>query len=134
MVMRGTFRSLRPANVAVLAVFLGLALVGAAPRLADAYCGDANDDKEISAADALIVLRSAIGIGDACVANCECDVDFDREITANDALQTLKAAVSHDRYFGCGFQDECFDDADCSPGYVCGTDPAWDCDAACVPE
>lgn len=128
------FRPLKLASRTILTLFLCAASAAATPVLATAYCGDANNDDAVTAMDALVVLRSAIGLGDACIANCECDVDFDREITANDALETLQAAVRGDLYSGCGYQDECFDDEDCDSGYVCGTDPDWSCDAACVAE
>lgn len=103
------------------------------PDSAAAKCGDANGDSAITVLDALVVLRSAVGVPTTCDGNCECDVDFDRELTVNDALETLRWAVGVESG-GCGFQDRCFYDEDCEPGFSCGTDPEWSCDAACVPE
>lgn len=57
-------------------------------------CGDANDDGAVSATDALVVLRVAVGI-DTCAA-CVCDVDAsggESAVTAADALRVLRAAV-----------------------------------------
>jgi hypothetical protein len=56
-----------------------------------AECGDANADENISAGDALVVLRSSVGIGgcDPCV----CDVNANGGVTAGDALIILRASV-----------------------------------------
>jgi hypothetical protein len=57
-------------------------------------CGDANDDGKITAADALKVLRVAVGIG-ICAAGV-CDYTGDGEIAASDALAILRVAVGQD--------------------------------------
>jgi hypothetical protein len=54
-------------------------------------CGDANDDGEVTASDALIALRAAVG-----TRNCElavCDADGNESITATDALRILRHSV-----------------------------------------
>jgi hypothetical protein len=117
---------------ALVAAILGLTLLGGASA-AIADCGDANGDNQVTALDALVVLKGAVGLEGDCIGNCDCDLDADRELTAGDALQTLRAAVGADSD-GCGFYDECFYDEDCDDGQECGTDPSWSCDAACVPE
>lgn len=57
-------------------------------------CGDATDDGQITAADALRTLRVAIGIG-TCAAEI-CDYTGDGEIAASDALAILRVAVGQD--------------------------------------
>jgi len=54
-------------------------------------CGDANGDGSITATDALVILRAAVG-----AAACEpvsCDVDDNGSVSATDALAVLRAAV-----------------------------------------
>ncbi|HYB98705.1 MAG TPA: dockerin type I domain-containing protein [Candidatus Limnocylindrales bacterium] len=57
-------------------------------------CGDANDDGDVKASDALIVLRAAIGVGQCALARC--DADGSGALTASDALRVLKKAVGTD--------------------------------------
>ena len=55
-------------------------------------CGDADGDGRITAADALVALRTAVGL-----AACEparCDVNGDTAVNSSDALLVLRAAVS----------------------------------------
>ncbi len=56
-----------------------------------AMCGDANLNGRITASDALIVLRIAVGVG-SCRAQV-CDVDANGTISASDALRVLQVAV-----------------------------------------
>jgi hypothetical protein len=57
----------------------------------DARVGDANKDGVITASDALMTLRAAVG-SDTCAPEI-CDVDGNGTITAADALEVLRAAV-----------------------------------------
>jgi hypothetical protein len=55
------------------------------------YCGDANHDGDVTASDALAALRTAVGLP-----QCElldCDIDGNFAVTANDALAVLRMAV-----------------------------------------
>lgn len=61
------------------------------PLRVDRLCGDANGDRAISAPDALVVLKAAVGAF-ACQI-CVCDVDSSGRITASDALTTLRRSV-----------------------------------------
>jgi uncharacterized delta-60 repeat protein len=54
-------------------------------------CGDANGDGMITATDALIVLRAAVG--SSTCAPCQCDTDDSGSIAATDALRVLRTAV-----------------------------------------
>jgi hypothetical protein len=54
-------------------------------------CGDANGDEDVSAADALIALKTAVGTAVCPLARC--DYNGDGETTASDALAILRAAV-----------------------------------------
>jgi hypothetical protein len=54
-------------------------------------CGNALTDGAITASDALVVLRAAVGSGEC--EPCICDVNDSGELTASDALIVLKAAV-----------------------------------------
>ena len=54
-------------------------------------CGDANSDGSITATDALIVLRTAVG-SSFCLL-CICDVDSSSSNSASDALRVLRVAV-----------------------------------------
>ncbi|HYC01549.1 MAG TPA: dockerin type I domain-containing protein [Candidatus Limnocylindrales bacterium] len=63
-------------------------------------CGDADDDGEVDATDALITLRTAVG-----TSSCDpvlCDVTTDGSITASDALAVLKTAVGQELETACG--------------------------------
>lgn len=62
-------------------------------------CGDPTDDGNLSAADALLVLRAAVG-NDHCPI-CVCDIDATDEITAADALRLLRIAVGHELELHC---------------------------------
>lgn len=55
------------------------------------HCGDANGNGSISATDALVVLRRAVG-GQACDF-CLCDPNQSSTVTASDALVVLKRGV-----------------------------------------
>jgi hypothetical protein len=55
------------------------------------HCGDANGNGSISASDALVALRSAIGL-EPC-ALCLCDTNQSDKVTAGDALAVLRRAV-----------------------------------------
>lgn len=54
-------------------------------------CGDANDDKSVTAADALIALRRSVGTA-KCVPE-RCDYNGNGEVQSSDALLILKVAV-----------------------------------------
>ncbi len=54
-------------------------------------CGDANDDGKISAADALLVLKAAVGSA-SCALDI-CDANGSQSVSAADALLILKKAV-----------------------------------------
>ncbi|MFT5040902.1 MAG: hypothetical protein ACI8TX_001871 [Hyphomicrobiaceae bacterium] len=54
-------------------------------------CGDADASGRVSATDALLTLRTAVGLAECAV--CICDANGSSEITASDALSILKVAV-----------------------------------------
>jgi hypothetical protein len=54
-------------------------------------CGDGTDDGDVTASDALLALRTAVGVL-ACEL-CRCDVDGSGGVAASDALRILNAAV-----------------------------------------
>lgn len=66
-------------------------------------CGDANDDHAVSAADALIALRTAVQT--AFCSGCSCDTNSSTDVTATDALQILRKSVGHAVEMSC---PECF--------------------------
>lgn len=57
----------------------------------EVLCGDANSDDDVSAADALIALRTSVGT--AMCPLVRCDYNGSGEITAPDALAILRAGV-----------------------------------------
>jgi hypothetical protein len=57
-------------------------------------CGDANQDGDISAPDALLALRTAVGTGDCPAALC--DYNGNGQVQSSDALQILRVAVGQD--------------------------------------
>jgi hypothetical protein len=54
-------------------------------------CGDATDDGDLTASDALFALNAAVDL--LSCALCVCDVDGSGSVTASDALRILNAAV-----------------------------------------
>lgn len=54
-------------------------------------CGDANDDRRVSSADALAALRTGVGSGDC--PEWRCDFNGDGSVKSGDALLILKSAV-----------------------------------------
>src|SRR5205085_6334827 len=58
--------------------------------LPEALCGDANDDGKITAGDALLTLRTAVGTA-SCLKPL-CDYTGDNKVTAADALAILRRA------------------------------------------
>ncbi len=101
-------------NCALAAIILGLLLLAmmllgvptaALPNLAHAggaridVCGDANSDGLVSATDANIALRTAVGSAD-CEA-CACDVNFSGNTNATDGLLILQAGVGQDVSLSC---------------------------------
>ena len=54
-------------------------------------CADGNEDRKVTAGDALIALRTAVGL-DTCPL-CMCDPDGSSKVTATDALVVLRVAV-----------------------------------------
>lgn len=66
-------------------------LMGTGPTMAVAACGDFNGDGNTSAADALGVLRAAVGQGSCDLVRC--DVDSNGAVAASDALRVLQGAV-----------------------------------------
>ncbi|HXC53398.1 MAG TPA: hypothetical protein VN634_21105 [Candidatus Limnocylindrales bacterium] len=87
----------------------------------------------MTSSDAFAALRGAVGLSSPCVHNCNCDPGSDRNLTSSDALLILRAAVSHEP-LSCSVHYACLHDTDCDDGDVCGVDPDWSCDKACVPE
>ncbi|MBE6748070.1 MAG: hypothetical protein E7557_02445 [Ruminococcaceae bacterium] len=85
----------------ILALLLALALVmsmlamAVTTNAASALRGDANGDGEVSANDALLVLRAAAGIEDSLSneAKILCDIDGDGFISLFDARKILRAAA-----------------------------------------
>jgi hypothetical protein len=67
--------------------------------LGETLCGDGNGDGSITASDALIALRTAVG--SATCAEVLCDVDDSGTITAGDALRILANAVGQDVTLSC---------------------------------
>jgi hypothetical protein len=63
-------------------------------------CGDANSDDRVSATDALITLKTAVGILGC--ADYLCDVDRSGTTTASDALAILKHAAGQPIELLCG--------------------------------
>jgi hypothetical protein len=55
-------------------------------------CGDANGDGDVSAADALYVLKAAVGGIQDCVPK-RCDANGNGDVGASDALRILRHAV-----------------------------------------
>ena len=68
------------------------------PYIAQA-CGDADANGTLTARDALIALRTAIGT-DTCALTI-CDAARDGDVTAGDALRLLAAAVGLDVVLAC---------------------------------
>lgn len=66
---------------------------------AAAMCGDADGSGAIRARDALLVLRSAVGL-EECLATV-CDVDRDSGVNSKDALTVLLVAIGLDRPLIC---------------------------------
>jgi hypothetical protein len=79
--------------------FADSTLVGASLRVGEIVCGDATGDAVMTATDALIALRVAVGSG-SCEA-CICDVDGSGATTATDALRILQAAVGQQVVLSC---------------------------------
>jgi hypothetical protein len=61
------------------------------PGNCERLCGDGNSSQDISASDALFVLRTAVGSAQCLL--CVCDADDSGNIVASDALQTLRKSV-----------------------------------------
>ncbi len=90
---------------------------------AGASCGDPTGNGEVTAADALYVLKAAVGLR-----FCDqlyCDVDASGRITATDALAVLRNSVTSESLLACPttttttsstiiVADECFEDSDCA--------------------
>jgi hypothetical protein len=64
-------------------------------------CGDANGDEKITAADALIALRTAVGSASCPVSVC--DYTGDDKVAASDALAILRRAVGQSVTANCPF-------------------------------
>jgi hypothetical protein len=64
-----------------------------------ADCGDANEDGSITATDALIALRTAVGQGSCQL--CLCDTNDSASVTATDALAILRFTVGSLCRFSC---------------------------------
>ena len=65
-------------------------------------CGDANSDRELTAADALVVIQRAVGLSVVCP-DWICDTDNNGDITASNALAVLRKAVGLETELVCGF-------------------------------
>src|SRR5205085_7242407 len=59
-----------------------------------ALCGDANGDDAVTAADALLALRTAVGTSTCALVRC--DYNGDAKVAASDALAILRRAVGQD--------------------------------------
>lgn len=70
-------------------------------RALAALCGDTNSDLRVTSRDALILLRSTIGLVQC--DRCVCDTDSSGTISASDALATLQVAVGLERNMFCPF-------------------------------
>jgi hypothetical protein len=66
-------------------------------------CGDATNDGARTAADALVILRRAVGFDVACPSSV-CDVDDDGAVRAGDALRVLRSAVGVETELACAGQ------------------------------
>jgi hypothetical protein len=62
-------------------------------------CGDANDDGSIASSDALVALRTAVGIAEC--SRFACNVNASGGVTSSDALLLLRRAVGQDAAFSC---------------------------------
>ena len=71
------------------------------PLRAVSSCGDADGSGQIGIADALTVLRSALGLPDSCPLS-SCDVNGDQELSVLDALLILSLVVGNPVSFDCG--------------------------------
>jgi hypothetical protein len=69
-------------------------------ELPPAVCGDATGDEKVTATDALVTLRTAVGSA-SCEA-CVCDVNSAGGITSSDALAVLRAGVGQPVTLSCG--------------------------------
>ncbi len=69
--------------------------------LPEQLCGDANGDGKLTAADALIALRTAVGSASCPVSAC--DYNGDDKVAASDALAILRKAVGQDVTANCPF-------------------------------
>jgi hypothetical protein len=67
--------------------------------LSGGLCGDADDNGSITASDALLALRTAVGAA-SCPAR-RCDTNDDGSISTSDALRILKEAVGVDVLLSC---------------------------------
>ncbi|RMF25755.1 MAG: hypothetical protein D6760_00265 [Deltaproteobacteria bacterium] len=65
-------------------------------------CGDGNRDGNVSATDALLALKTAVG-GASCMESL-CDATGDGKIVATDALKILKRAVGQFSSIACGLR------------------------------
>jgi hypothetical protein len=62
-------------------------------------CGDASEDEDVSATDALLVLRTAVGTRTCDL--CLCDVNGNGAVSSSDALLVLREAVGQSVTFNC---------------------------------
>jgi len=65
----------------------------------DSFCGDANGDGNLTAGDALFILRAAVG-GTTCPLAL-CDADGSARITAGDAMRVLRVSVGSNASLVC---------------------------------
>ena len=69
--------------------------------LSTRICGDGTNDRRLTASDALMLLRRAVGQNLVCP-DYVCDVDGSGAITATDALMILRRAVGSETPLNCG--------------------------------
>ncbi|MBQ1520163.1 MAG: hypothetical protein IIZ56_01675, partial [Clostridia bacterium] len=62
-------------------------------RFTACFGGDTDDDGDITSTDALLTLRSALGIGEDAVDPAMADIDGDGLIDTTDALMILRFAL-----------------------------------------
>lgn len=73
-------------------VFTFDVFVSGSRKIAPAVCGDATEDRSVTAADSLRILRVAVGQGLSCPLH-RCDVDDSGAVMVTDALLVLRTAV-----------------------------------------
>jgi hypothetical protein len=95
---------------------------------AQLVCGDPIEPVGVSASDALVVLRTAVGLEQCSV--CACDTDGSGTIAATDSLVTLKAAVGQPVSLDCPL---CCEHCACTPAEITLELSGIDHCSGCIP-